>query len=333
MSLVTIIVPAFNAESTIEKCLKSLNEQYTSFSYTVLVVNDGSTDSTENIVQNFNKEHTNFHLINIKNEGVGTARNVGLDFIHTKYVGFVDADDYVEPTYLNVLLSGIQSSDLSVIGFQEENVRGNILLTSHYRLSKLINQNETYNLLLYKIGEGCGGFLWNKMYKTSIILDNNIKFSGNLMEDFKFNIDYLTHCKNTWVSQSILYHYVDHESSIVGSTKIEKGFHKENLYPIYVLQKIERNIAPKFFDKTNKELLCSNICHFALASYISMYSPKNQSINTKQKQKIKAILLQYGKTFLKCKYTPLKEKFVYVFILVTPTLFSILWNIKHKNTI
>ena len=123
MPLISIIVPCFNNEKYVEKCLDSINQQ--SFKdFEVIIINDGSTDNSKEIIEHFIKTKPNYHLINQKNMGVSTARNNGLKLVKGEFVCFVDADDYIESNYLKELYKAIKEthSDLCMQQDPEERV-------------------------------------------------------------------------------------------------------------------------------------------------------------------------------------------------------------------
>ncbi|WP_421825013.1 glycosyltransferase [Flagellimonas oceanensis] len=132
----SIVIPAYNVESHIENCLKSLlNQNIDSSRYEIIVVNDGSTDATESIVRGLIADHGNIKLINQENKGIGGARNRGVDIACGHYLYFVDADDYIAANTLEKILNLAIKNDLDIIGFNSKQV------TSH-SLSKSDNIDE-----------------------------------------------------------------------------------------------------------------------------------------------------------------------------------------------
>ena len=111
---ISVIVPAYNAEKTIERCLKSILKQ-TYHNLEVIVVNDGSKDSTELILSRIEKNDVRVHLITIENGGVSHARNVGIDNASGEYITFVDSDDYIDEEMYTSLMELIQKYDIGII--------------------------------------------------------------------------------------------------------------------------------------------------------------------------------------------------------------------------
>lgn len=207
--LVSIVVPLFNGEKTIFKCIESLvNQSYCNIE--IIIVNDGSSDRSVDIVNKLIKKFGNIKLYNIENHGVSYARNYGICKSNGEYLAFVDADDYVNYDFIKVLLLNIinNDSDLSCCGYNvfEEYLNWNIssndckIVTDKY--ASLFQKNK--------------GFLWNKMYKASIIKEQNIKLNENIhmCEDLIFNFEYLKHANNVVFTPCKLYGYfVSHDNT------------------------------------------------------------------------------------------------------------------------
>ena len=120
MESLTIIIAAYNVEKYIEKCLTSLvNQTYKNLE--ILVVNDGSTDNTKKLIEKYEKEYENLKLLNKENGGLSSARNLGLQNTKTKYVTFVDGDDYLELNTYEVIMKKIEEekADLGIFNFKK----------------------------------------------------------------------------------------------------------------------------------------------------------------------------------------------------------------------
>ena len=111
----TIIVPVYNAEKTIDYCLKSLMNQKTQYIYSVVVVNDGSTDGTNVILKKYEETYKNIIVVNQENRGISEARNTGLRYVTGDYIGFVDNDDYVSENYVELLLNNAYETGADIV--------------------------------------------------------------------------------------------------------------------------------------------------------------------------------------------------------------------------
>ena len=208
MPKVSIIVPVYNTEKYLNKCLSSLVNQ-TLDDIEILVVNDGSTDNSQNIIDEFCKKHPNKIISLVKeNGGLSDARNYGLKHVNSQYVGFVDSDDFVEPTmYEEMYNLGIENNlDL---------VECDLSWDFPKKSKKDIGNSYTSTEDFYTFGRvmAC-----NKIYKTCIIKNNNILFPyGLLYEDVEFFYKLVPYIKNSEKINKIFYHYIQRENSIINS--------------------------------------------------------------------------------------------------------------------
>ena len=123
MTKLSIIIPAYNAEEYIENCLRScVSQDLDATWYEILVINDGSRDNTEELVNKFSEAHPNVQLITQENQGNGAARNTGVKHANGDYIYFLDADDYIAEDTLGKLVFLVFEHDLDVLGFSSINV-------------------------------------------------------------------------------------------------------------------------------------------------------------------------------------------------------------------
>ncbi|MEW4924514.1 glycosyltransferase [Algibacter sp. 2305UL17-15] len=114
----SIVIPLYNKEQFIERCLLSLiNQDVSLHEYEIIIINDGSTDSSASIVEIYKKKYSNIHLFNQKNLGPSAARNKGIDVAKGEYIYFIDADDYLAENVLNILLKLAEKNNLEILGF------------------------------------------------------------------------------------------------------------------------------------------------------------------------------------------------------------------------
>ena len=116
--LISVVVPVYNVEQYLKKCLDSIIKQkYNNLE--IIIVNDGSTDNSQKICQEYVKKDKRIKLITQKNQGLSAARNTGIDNAHGKYISFVDSDDYLDLEFINELYNTIieNKSDISACDF------------------------------------------------------------------------------------------------------------------------------------------------------------------------------------------------------------------------
>lgn len=212
----SIIIPMYNSEKYITRCIQSL-EKNVCDDFEIIVVNDGSLDSSLELVTNLQKIYTNIKIININNSGVSHARNIGIENSSGEYICFVDSDDSITDNYFDVLFSCFDKTDLSFFNFRYIGKGKEISYYSDRIIYFSINEfNEEFiNLYNYDLINSPT----NKLYKSDIIKTFNIKFPENfsLGEDLIFNLEYLKRCKSFVYRPEILYNYHINDLSLTTS--------------------------------------------------------------------------------------------------------------------
>ncbi len=209
-SKVSVIVPVYNAEKYLKKCLESIINQ-TYLNIEIVLVDDGSTDNSLKICNDYKKNDRRIKVIHQSNKGVSTARNVGLDNATGAYISFVDSDDYIENDMIEKMTNEAIKNNLDIIicnlHFENEN----------YEEIKEFNHNDyfikrkNYPIELYK-NISIQGYSCNKIFKRNIIVNNNIRFKREYMvlEDDLFNYDIFYYNKELKIKyiNNKFYHYV-----------------------------------------------------------------------------------------------------------------------------
>lgn len=177
--IVTIVISAYNAAPYIRKCLDSvLNQTYKN--YAVLIINDGSTDDTEVIVENYMEKFPNIlSVFNKENGGLSSARNAGLKLTDSKYIIFIDSDDYIKNDYVETLVEAAEKNQADVVCSGQYRITEDGKIVSHIKYK--IDQNG--NCVCRHLN------MHGKLYRTEYIKAFNIWFpEGKLYEDNSFNI-------------------------------------------------------------------------------------------------------------------------------------------------
>lgn len=242
MLRLSIIIPIYNADQYLKKCLKSIASQsYKNFE--VLLINDGSTDNTIHICEEFQIKDSRFKVFNKKNGGSSSARNIGIEHAQGEWLYFVDADDELLPECLSVLINHtIKDTELVMCGYNRCNEEGEIIGERNKKVERFLTIYDTIKELYSSEENRYQGFLWCKLFKKSIINKYNIHFNEQLYfnEDRLFIIQYLCKCtKDVIYDNTPIYNYYEHEGSAMSS--LQKGYNLKYAtdFDAYILMKKE----------------------------------------------------------------------------------------------
>ena len=210
--IVSIIVPIYNMEKYLDNCLKSIvNQSYKNIQ--VILINDGSKDKSEQIAKKYQENDSRIILINKENSGVSSSRNMGIDLANGKYIIFVDADDYIEPKMIEIMVNEINKSNVGLIQCFFKKVKDdNIKLGDVNKYDKIeYTKQEAIRSIIYRKNTELklNRAIWGKIYFTDIIKANNIKFKEDIymFEDGFFNLQYLKYIDNIKILTTELYAY------------------------------------------------------------------------------------------------------------------------------
>lgn len=209
--MISVIVPLYNAYNTIEKCLLSVQQQ-TYKDFEVIIIDDGSTDSSASLCKSFCKKDRRFIYFYKENEGVSAARNMGIEKSRGESICFLDSDDVVSPDYLKHLSN--DSADLIITGAKVYKTNAPY---SQYKEAKDIKVSENEINELIKLG-GLN-VVWGKRFKKDILNKFNIRFNESFSygEDTLFVTTYLLYCQNiSLLSYTDYYYRIDQTDSLSG---------------------------------------------------------------------------------------------------------------------
>lgn len=224
--IISVVVPVYNAEKYLARCINSILCQKTSVKYEAIFVNDGSTDNSLNILKNIQDKEKRIIIINQPNGGVSLARNTGIDNARGKYVAFVDSDDWIDPLYLQNLYNAIETNLICLVveGCIQETPKGSLV-------NKYINgvyNAKDFNRLFGERNLNVKGVPWGKLYDLSVIKEHNLRFEKDLSfcEDFIFMLYYLYYVDRVVFIDSTDYHYVKQ----VGNSLVNRFYCFEKEY-------------------------------------------------------------------------------------------------------
>ncbi len=222
MDLISIIVPVYNVEKYIDKCVESvLAQAYKNIE--LILVDDGSTDLSGKKCDDWAAKDSRVVVIHKENSGSADSRNMGLDIAKGDYIGFVDSDDWVTPQMYSMLYDSLiqNNSDMSVCMFEMVNNEDELIENNEYPL-KLYSGREFANIIISEKKPRISYAIWKCLFKKAIIRDLRF-FSGvHYNEDAIFLIDSLWRAEKVSFIDAPLYYYRVHESSISNVNMSEK---------------------------------------------------------------------------------------------------------------
>ena len=273
---ISVIVPVYNTERYLRRCLDSLLYQDIDEKYEIIVVNDGSTDGSLEIAETYAEFFGNIKVYSRENGGLSAARNTGLEYSRGKYIAFVDSDDYVDIKYLSEMYDASESfgADIVCCNFRCVDEKGRSAgidgILKHR--SGVFDSKKMLSSLLLDVT--IRNFAWNKLYRRELFTKYDIRFPvGKLYEDMRTMPRLFKHSNKIAVVSGVLYNYVQRSGSITGNMTADKVFkyigaygsvrkllEEENIYSEYAreykLQGIKVGftvipmlIADKFKDK------------------------------------------------------------------------------------
>jgi len=319
--LISVIIPIYNVEKYLEKCVNSVLEQtYTNLE--IILVDDGCTDNCPIICDNLSKKDNRIKVIHKTYSGVSDSRNVGIESSTGKYISFIDSDDYVNKYFLETLYNNLieTNSDISICGFQKvyENTQIDTtekLIKSEIEIFKDIDKFKQ----LYNQNAIAFVVVWSKLYKSEIFKNTDIRFEKGKIHEDEIIIHYILH-KSEIVSwcNTPLYYYLKRKNSIMGQKISEK-----NLYIYYGLQPRSlffKENYPELFNLSLKELLYNLI-----GNYFYNY-------NKNLKKKAFKIFKDIKSTFKSdIKNLPLKNRIIIFLFSHFKPMLNIYYSIKKLN--
>lgn len=223
MSEVSVIVPVFNIEQYIKKCIESLINQSIFDDMEIILINDGSTDKSADICKAYSEKYENIILYEQDNSGVSAARNVGIKLSRGKYIAFVDGDDYVEPDFFESMLEEIKKDDNQLVVFDYFIDLPNGKQYSYrndYCKKKWNGSSLMKDFLRGYVGQN----LFDKLYVTDLVKEIEFDSDIHIGEDFLFIFEYILKVSKASGVFVPGYHYVQREGSAMNVKFNEKMF-------------------------------------------------------------------------------------------------------------
>lgn len=315
--LITIIVPVYNVEDYLPRCIESLILQKYS-NIEILLINDGSLDNSLEICRKYAEKDIRIKVFDKVNGGVSSARNVGLENASGKYVMFVDSDDYVSKDYCQNLYNIISDSDLDVV------------CTSHYNVNgdyKKVNSN-TVNLKLtsyealkrFFLGNGINCYLFSKIFKYETIKGLRFDESLESAEDVLFIYQTLKNINFASMDGTVAdYFYILREGSLTNKRLTSSRLDSSIRVAEYITRDCNSNKKLKMLSEINEISLKGEVLEWiSLNSELRIEFEEYYNIILREVRKFKL--------FHKVQYLTLKKFIRLILLKVSPRLVTILKN-------
>jgi len=241
---ISIIIRVYNVEPYIRKCLDSvINQTYKNLE--VLVINNGSTDNSGAICDEYARMDSRIIVFHQENKGLSYALNIGLENFTGDYLGFVDSDDWIEPDMFSELAAAIEGVDIAVCSYYKDTDADSVAMKNINEIKEHVIPAE--KLLLYPLKRdyymGFCGYVWNKLYRAKLIRESGIFFDEEIKyaEDILFNETLISqsNCSGSFIDKP-LYHYFQHSGAI---TKSESYDVKTDILTVY--KQVEKLLPDK----------------------------------------------------------------------------------------
>lgn len=274
----SIIVPAYNVERFLKRCVDSCQRQNINKSdYEVIIVNDGSTDNTLNIANELTCEYENVKVITQENKGLSGARNTGIDNALGDYLWFVDGDDYVKDNVLSQMLQVVFEDNLDICVFDAEvqHKDGKAHIDKHDKLYNLgVISGAEAMLTTHNVFK-----VWEIIYNRVFLFDNNLRFAiGLIHEDIEFELRVFYFVKRMRYVPLCCYEYCYNEGSL--SRPKEIGKIQRNFYhDLLVMSNIHRFVEEQmdmgkelklFYEKRINSVVCGVIISCLFSTQIEV---------------------------------------------------------------
>lgn len=257
-SIVSIIIPVYNMEKYLDECIISIVNQ-TFQNIEIILIDDGSTDASLDICMKWSKSDSRIQVWHQNNRGVSSARNKGIEMAKGEYLLFVDADDYVDEEYVQSLYEKLDLADMIICGYSKVTDHQSPILLGKEGLLK--REELFFHMVCTNIVHMSS---WNKIYRKTILRENNIKFHENIAigEDMIFVVEYLQYCNSYYYINRAIYFYRKNEQSATNSTYSSRKFNEKNissLESILELENITQNENNEIRNYIGYRIIRSNV--------------------------------------------------------------------------
>lgn len=317
---ISVIVPVYNVEAYLERCVESILQQ-TYAHFELILINDGSTDSSGQICDHLASQYENIKVHHIENAGVSNARNMGIQLATGSWVTFIDSDDFVTQDYLATLASAVEGLNVGFVIAPLHHIKNGIVtdLPPHSGKTELWSTEETMKELLMTTRTSF--FPVAKLFKRDLLADEKFNTNYHLAEDALFLTELLlkTRCSSVFIDKPV--YYYDHRE---GSATTSVNQHVFDTIEVY--QQIIAQVSQVFpnlkYELKNRECW----------SYITVYDKiifTSREEYQKEKAELRTWIVQHRREIWKDAYFTTFRKIAILSLVISPWLYKKIVGLKN----
>jgi len=317
---ISVIVPVYNVEAYLERCVESILQQ-TYAHFELILINDGSTDSSGQICDHLASQHENIKVYHIENAGVSNARNMGIQLATGSWVTFIDSDDFVTQDYLATLASAVEGLNVGFVIAPLHHIKNGIVtdLPPHSGKTELWSTEETMKELLMTTRTSF--FPVAKLFKRDLLADEKFNTNYHLAEDALFLTELLlkTRCSCVFIDKPV--YYYDHRE---GSATTSVNRHVFDTIEVYqqILAQVSQVFPNLKYELINRECW----------SYITVYDKiifTSREEYQKEKAELRTWIVQHRREIWKDAYFTTFRKVAILSLVISPWLYKKIVGLKN----
>ena len=330
MVLLSVIIPVYNAGNFLSDCFNSLLKQsIKSRKIEIIIINDGSLDNSEQIIEQFRVDLSKDYLVKIysqNNQGIAKTRNKGLDLASGEYIAFLDSDDMLSTEYFEKILNIIEKNNsidlIEINAYKFQNINDKKLFQCHFHGSGeiLLTNNAKKSSL-----EALKWFAWSKIIKKAYYIDNYFPEVKSYEDQLLFPLIFIK-CKKIWAIQEPLYYYRQNQSSLTHNIKLS---HLEDFYGVFKQQLSDS-------DASNELLILNSFYNLFVYRYLlfEFYPPHQAYASFKEAKRCFFRYIKKNKMLFLIKKYKIRKKVILLFFfpyisVIYKYLFFILKNLTR----
>ena len=317
---ISVIVPVYNVEAYLERCVESILQQ-TYAHFELILINDGSTDSSGQICDHLASQYENIKVYHSENAGVSNARNMGIQLATGSWVTFIDSDDFVTQDYLATLASAVEGLNVGFVIAPLHHIKNGIVtdLPSHSGKTELWSTEETMKELLMTTRTSF--FPVAKLFKRDLLADEKFNTNYHLAEDALFLTELLlkTRCSCVFIDKPV--YYYDHRE---GSATTSVNRHVFDTIEVYqqIIAQVSQTFPNLKYELINRECW----------SYITVYDKiifTSREEYQKEKAELRNWIVQHRREIWKDAYFTTFRKIAILSLVISPWLYKKIVGLKN----